>query len=193
MAPNSSQMIALLGLLAVAGYQNRDKLGQMFGQASGRMGSGAPGSGSGGAFGGNTGGFGGNAGGFGGGGLGGALGGGGGLGGILGGLLGGSAGGSLGGLLSGGLSEIVDRFNQAGQGHKARSWIEPGPNQAVEPNDIESALGEDSINALQKQTGLSRDELLRRLSSVLPEAVASMTPDDRIPTEEEVNLWVSPT
>jgi uncharacterized protein YidB (DUF937 family) len=33
-----------------------------------------------------------------------------------------------------------------------------------------------------KQTGLSRDELLKRLSQVLPEAVDKMTPEGRLPT-----------
>ncbi len=35
MSSSSSRWLALLGLLAVAGYQNRDKLGQLLGQASG--------------------------------------------------------------------------------------------------------------------------------------------------------------
>ena len=179
----SSQMIALLGMLAVAGYQHRDKLGQMLGQATGgatnrddlqgRGGNFANGLGNGVGTG-NSGGLGGL---------------GGGLGGMLGGLLGG---GSAGGLLSGGLGEIVDRFSQNGQGEKARSWVDSGPNADVAPNDLESVLGEDSINALQQQTGLSRSELLQRLSTVLPEAVDKMTPHGRIPSEDEVNRWVSP-
>jgi uncharacterized protein YidB (DUF937 family) len=37
------------------------------------------------------------------------------------------------------------------------------------------------IDMLVKQTGLSREELLSRLSKVLPEAVDKLTPDGRLP------------
>src|SRR5690242_6478946 len=37
----SSRMTALLGLLAIAGYQNRHRLGEMLGQATGNPSSGA--------------------------------------------------------------------------------------------------------------------------------------------------------
>lgn len=168
----SPQMVALLGMLAVAGYQHRDKLGDLLGGAgTGNAGAGPMGRRTGGGLGGMLGG--------------GAAGGG--LGGLLGGLLGGGAGG---GMISGGLGDIVDRFTQTGNGEKARSWIERGPNAPVAPTELESALGPETLDALQKQTGLSRSELLERLSSVLPEAVDKMTPDGRIPSEQEASRWL---
>jgi len=147
-------LAALLGLLAVAGYQHRDQIGEWFrnnastaqgsepvdtGQASGAP---APERS-------------------------------GGLLGSLGGLLG--AGGA-GAILNSGLGELVDRFKQAGQGEKADSWVGTGPNQAVEPSDLETAVGPELIDAISKQTGLSREDLLARLSKVLPEAVDRYTP-----------------
>jgi uncharacterized protein YidB (DUF937 family) len=38
---------------------------------------------------------------------------------------------------------------------------------------------------LARQTGLSRDELLARLSRVLPDAVDKYTPQGRLPTEAD--------
>jgi len=46
---------------------------------------------------------------------------------------------------------------------------------------MEQALGPDLIDGLVKQTGLSREDLLARLSKVLPEAVDKMTPEGRLP------------
>jgi len=140
-------MTALLGLLAIAGYQNRDKLAEML---SGALPKGA----SGGAPGQQGG---------------------------LGGLLEQFKGAGVGGLLGGGLGELVDRFKQAGQGDIADSWVGTGPNKSVAPNDLEQALGPDVIADLSRKTGLSRDELLARLSRDLPKAVDQYTPDGRLP------------
>ena len=46
---------------------------------------------------------------------------------------------------------------------------------------LEQALGADTVDALAKQTGLSREEILSRLSAVLPNAVDKMTPNGRLP------------
>ena len=106
----------------------------------------------------------------------------GGLGGLLGGLLGGGA---AGGILSGGLSDLLKQFQQNGQGDKAQSWIASGPNKDVSPRELEQALGPDKIAWLMQQTGLSREELLVGLSRELPKTVDQLTPDGRLPTEQE--------
>ena len=168
MSTNSSRWIALLGLLAIAGYQNRDKLGQILGGAGAPQpaGTGVP------PVGGtaqvpqtqSSGG------------------------GLLDGLRNiftGGTGAAAGGGLLGGLSEVLDRFNNSGQGEVANSWIKDGPNREPTKGELESALGEDGMDALTRQTGLSRDELLDRLRSVLPAAVDKLTPEGRLPTEAE--------
>ena len=83
--------------------------------------------------------------------------------------------------ITGGLGELVDQFKTSGLGEKAESWIGTGSNAPINETQMETALGPDLIDGLVKQTGLSRDELLARLSKVLPEAVDKMTPDGRLP------------
>jgi uncharacterized protein YidB (DUF937 family) len=166
-------MTALLGLLAVAGYQNRDKLAEMLGGMGGQGRSGLPGQdgqqgGLGGLLSNLTGSLGG--GGLGGGGLGG------------GGLAGGLGGAGLGGLLSGGLADLVNSFKQNGQGDVAESWVGTGPNKEVAPHQLEQAIGPDVLETLSQQTGLSREELLARLSRELPQAVDKYTPDGQLPS-----------
>ena len=116
------------------------------------------------------------------------LGTGGGAGGALGGLL---TGGAAGGLLSGGLKDLIDQFQQNGQGKKAQSWVSSGPNEDASPQDIEKALGNERIEWLMEQTGMSRSELLGGLSRELPEAVNNMTPDGRLPSEEEAKRFAA--
>jgi uncharacterized protein YidB (DUF937 family) len=113
--------------------------------------------------------------------------GGGGLGDLLKGGLGGLlAGGAAGGVLSGGLSDLVKQFQQSGQGSAVNSWVGRGANAQISPNDLARALGGDQINALMSQTGMSREDLLAGLSQQLPEAVDELTPDGRLPTEQEM-------
>ena len=147
-------MMALLGLLAVAGYQNRDKIAEMLGgpqqgpggrsEPNGPSGEGVLGK--------------------------------------LGGLLGGASAGSM---LSGGLGELVDRFRQNGHGQAADSWVGRGPNQPIGQTQLEQAIGPDVLDTLSQHTGLSREELVARLTRELPAAVDKLTPEGRLPTEEE--------
>lgn len=158
MARGYPSMTALLGLLAVLGYQNRDKIAEMLrgntqpGQGGQPGQAGQPGQ-------------------VGQGGLGGILG-------QLGGTLG------AGGGLSGGLGELLDRFKEKGMGDTAESWVGTGPNKQIEAPQLEQAIGTDVLDTLSKQTGLSREELLARLSRELPDAVDKYTPQGRLPEAE---------
>jgi uncharacterized protein YidB (DUF937 family) len=105
----------------------------------------------------------------------------------LGGLL---AGGAAGSVLSGGLNDLLKQFQQTGQGDVAKSWVATGPNQAISPKDLASALGADQISTLMSTTGLSRDELLAGLSQHLPEVVNELTPEGRVPTEQELSRLI---
>ena len=102
----------------------------------------------------------------------------------LGGLL---AGGGAGSVLSGGLNDLLKQFQQSGQGDVAKSWVATGPNKAISSDDLAKALGGDQINTLMAHTGLSRQDLLAGLSQYLPKAVNQLTPDGRLPTEQELS------
>ena len=120
------------------------------------------------------------------GGLGGALGGGG-LGGLLGGLLGGAAAGTA---VNGGLGGLLKQLQDSGQGDVARSWVGTGPNKHISQGDLASALGTDTLDELSGQTGMAREDLLSGLSNYLPRFVDQLTPDGRLPTEDEAGRMV---
>lgn len=125
-----------------------------------------------------------------GGGLGNALGGGssggGGLGDLLKGPLGGMlAGGAAGSILSGGLGSLLQQMQQNGHGQVAQSWVGTGENHDISEGDLAKSIGIDDIDAVAKQTGMSRDDLLAGLRRELPNAVDRLTPHGRLPTEDE--------
>jgi uncharacterized protein YidB (DUF937 family) len=115
-------------------------------------------------------------------------GGGGGLGDLLKGGLGGLlAGGAAGSVLSGGLGDLLNQLQQGGHSETANSWVGKGENKAIAPGDLANALGADQIESLSAQSGLSRDELLSGLSQYLPKVIDHLTPDGRLPTENELS------
>jgi uncharacterized protein YidB (DUF937 family) len=141
MAKGSPSLVALLGLLAVAGYQNRDKLSGMLQPAGTPQGDRNPGE--------------------------------------TGGMFAGTGG------IAAGLSELLGRFTNPVQSAKAQSWVDTGPNGDLGPDDLSEVLDDETLADLTQKTGLSREDLLARLSVTLPDAVDRMTPKGRLPTEEE--------
>ena len=112
----------------------------------------------------------------------------GGLGDVLKGPLGGLlAGGAAGSVISGGLGDLLKQLQQGGHGETANSWVGTGTNKAISPGDLANALGADQINSLASQSGLSKNELLDGLSQYLPQVIDHLTPDGRLPTENEVS------
>jgi len=105
----------------------------------------------------------------------------------------GAAAGGLGSALGGttgassGLKDLLDRFRQNGQEDKVQSWVSTGANKPIAANEIEQALGEERIEWLMEQTGMPRQQLLEGLSGELPRAIDKLTPDGRLPTDEELS------
>jgi uncharacterized protein YidB (DUF937 family) len=99
------------------------------------------------------------------------------------------AGGGAGGILSAGLNELVKRLQQSGQGQAARSWVEKGTNETVAPEDLEKAIGTDTLDTLAERIGVPRDRILTELKAMLPSTVDTMTPDGRLPDEKEAARW----
>jgi uncharacterized protein YidB (DUF937 family) len=97
------------------------------------------------------------------------------------------AGGAAGGILSGGLGDLLKQFQASGHGDVAKSWVDNAPNKAISSDDLAKALGSDQIETLTAHTGLSRQDLLAGLSQYLPQVVNQLTPDGRLPTEQELS------
>lgn len=92
--------------------------------------------------------------------------------------------GQLGGLLNGGLGGLTEIFGQAGMRQQVDSWIAHGPNMAVSPDQIVSALGKERVGELAAQVGMSHDEAAGHLSQILPGLVDHMTPGGAMPRED---------
>ena len=104
----------------------------------------------------------------------------GGLGGVLGGLLGGGAGGGL----LGGLGGLLTGLRGQGLGQQVDSWVQPGSNQPVSPQDLERGFDAQELDEAARHAGTDRGTLLQELSAMLPQAVDRMTPQGQMPQHE---------
>ena len=91
-----------------------------------------------------------------------------------------------GGGLFGGLNDLVQKFQTAGHGDVVNSWVGSGANAPIQPAQVGSALGQQTISDLARQSGLSEQELLAQLAQVLPGLVNKLSPDGRLPTQAEL-------
>lgn len=129
----SSMMKALLGLAVVAGWQNRDKIGDFIKGLSGPATGGAAGTA------------------------------------------------APGTSPAGGLGSLVDSFRNKGLGDVVDSWVGTGANKPVSETQVSQGLDPGILDGLAAQTGLSREELLKRLAQLLPQVVDGMTPGGKMP------------
>src|SRR6476620_10454694 len=90
-------------------------------------------------------------------------------------------------VLSRGVGNTVEDMERSGHGEIARSWVGHGENRPISPEKLEAALGEHGIRDLMQQTGMERDELLATLSEHLPRVLDHLTPEGRLPTEQEAS------
>lgn len=156
MSKSTPSLLALLGLVAVAGYQNREKLSSLLATAKGPQGQpeSGPDQGQSGFLAEMAATF--------------------------------NHGASEGGGIAGGVSELVDRFRNAGKSTAAESWVSVDrQNESVGPDDLEQAIGLETIDELSRKTGLSRSDIVARLAAALPETVNRLTPQGRLPSEDE--------
>jgi uncharacterized protein YidB (DUF937 family) len=113
------------------------------------------------------------------------------LGNILGSLMGGGGGSpaGAGNLLStvmseaGGPAGILQKFQQAGLGEKAESWIGGNHNLPISADQIEQVFPPAQLDAWAQQHGLPAGVASQVLAHFLPHAVDATTPDGAVPPQ----------
>jgi uncharacterized protein YidB (DUF937 family) len=86
------------------------------------------------------------------------------------------------GSVLGGLGDLIGKLTAGGAAPQVNSWVGPGSNQPIQPGQLGGALGQNVLNELSQRTGMSQQELLNQLSTVLPQLINHLTPNGRMPT-----------
>ena len=86
----------------------------------------------------------------------------------------------------GGLGSLIEKFRHGGLEDLIKSWIGTGPNKQIAPNQLQHALGPDTVAQLERETGMPRDDLLTQLSRLLPDIIDKLTPNGTLPKQSDL-------
>ena len=87
---------------------------------------------------------------------------------------------------SGGVAGLLNKFDAAGLGDKARSWVGDGQKQPVSGDDVRRALGDREVDQIAQKAGMPSNEASDKLASILPDTVSKLTPGGKIPDANEL-------
>lgn len=123
------------------------------------------------------------------------------LGNILGAALGGAGGNNAGNSLlqsavslinqHGGIEGLQQQFHNNDLGHIFASWISPGSNQPISPEQITQTLGHDNVQQIAQQAGISHGDAAAGLAQLLPALVDKLTPGGNVPTGNALQQGLS--
>lgn len=91
----------------------------------------------------------------------------------------GTAGAGLGGL--GGLAGLVQQMQQGGMGDVVGSWVSTGQNLPISAEQLQGALGGETMGQLARSMGLDVGQAAGPLAQLLPQVVDAMTPNGQLP------------
>ncbi|GAA3216440.1 YidB family protein [Actinocorallia longicatena] len=92
---------------------------------------------------------------------------------VMGGLSGGQGG--QGGQ-GGGIQDLLGKLTGGGLQSQVDSWVGKGENQPVTAQQVESALGTDTLNKVAQDSGMSPQQAASDLAQTLPTVVDKATP-----------------
>ncbi len=84
---------------------------------------------------------------------------------------------------NGGLQGILGRFQQAGYGAQAGSWVSTGQNMPISGDAVSQVLGHGQLGQIAQQLGMSSGDAAGGLASVLPQLIDRMTPQGQVPAD----------
>jgi uncharacterized protein YidB (DUF937 family) len=82
---------------------------------------------------------------------------------------------------NGGIEGLLAKFQQAGMGQQAQSWIGTGQNMPISADALSQIFGQGQLGQIAQQLGLPQQDAAGGLAQMLPDVVDQMTPQGEIP------------
>ena len=80
----------------------------------------------------------------------------------------------------GGLGGLIQKFQSAGLGDHANSWVGTGANQPVSGDQVSGALGSANIAAMAQKLGINPQVASAGLAALLPVIIDQLTPKGQV-------------
>jgi uncharacterized protein YidB (DUF937 family)/heat shock protein HslJ len=90
---------------------------------------------------------------------------------------------------TGGLQGFLDQFRRAGLGETVSSWVSRGSNTPVTTEQLERAIGNDTVNRITSNVGVARAAGASALAYMIPRVVDLLTPEGVVPSR--LPAWVN--
>ena len=87
---------------------------------------------------------------------------------------------------TGGLSGLIQSFQEGGLGEAVKSWVSTGENMPILADQLKSVIGEERIENIAQQLGMSSEEASAKLADLLPTLIDKLTPDGNVPEEGDL-------
>ena len=81
----------------------------------------------------------------------------------------------------GGVGGLVSKFQQAGYGQQANSWVGASANQPVSPEQVGHVFAPEQIEQWATQAGTTPDAMRQVLAEAVPHTVDQLTPGGQVP------------
>jgi uncharacterized protein YidB (DUF937 family) len=81
---------------------------------------------------------------------------------------------------SGGVTSVIEMFSSNGLGQKAQSWVGGGPNEALEPDQVQQVFGGSLIGKVASVLGVNSGQASSVVAKLLPEVVNQITPKGEV-------------
>lgn len=82
---------------------------------------------------------------------------------------------------TGGLGGLVQSFQQGGLAEIVNSWVSTGQNLPISAEQIQSVLGNSTLQDLAAKLGMSNEQISGGLAAMLPQVVDQLTPNGEVP------------
>lgn len=81
----------------------------------------------------------------------------------------------------GGLGGLLEKFNQAGLGDVAKSWVGTGQNAPISGDQLGQVLGNDAMGDIAAKLGMGHGDAAGSLAQMLPGLIDKLTPHGQAP------------
>ena len=80
---------------------------------------------------------------------------------------------------------MLSKFQQAGYGAQADSWVGTGQNINISPDQLQQVFGSGALGDIAAKLGMSQEQAGSAMSQVLPELVNQLTPQGQVTPDSE--------
>jgi len=86
----------------------------------------------------------------------------------------------------GALGTLTSAFQSNGLGNVLQSWVGTGDNLPISPDQLRGVLGSGTVTELASKAGMDENDAASSLSTMLPQVIDKLTPDGKVPSQNDL-------